>query len=696
MKTGSLAALVTERGAARRALLAGTLIFGAIVILLAILAFALASPSQAQAQSNEIVEENMLPGSPKSEWDVQGAGDPNIQGFATDISVDQGQTVDFKVKTSANDYRLDIYRMGYYGGDGARKVDTVHPSAQLPQNQPDCQNEATTGLVDCGNWGVSASWDMPANAVSGIYFAKLVREDVQNSGGSHILFIVRDDDGNSDMLFQTSDTTWQAYNTYGGNSLYQGSTNNPAGRASKISYNRPFNTRAANNGEGEDWLFNSGYPMVRWLERNGYDVSYFTDVDSDRRGDEILEHEAFLSVGHDEYWSKDQRDNVEDARNAGVDLAFLSGNEVYWKTRWENSVDGSNTPYRTLVTYKEGDRGELTCGGKCDPNNNIWTGLWRTGGAPYDAGQPENALTGQISWVGTTSNIEVPAADGKLRFWRNTSIEDLQAGQEKSLPPGTLGYEWDYEQQEYEAFYPDGRITMSETTRDGKTHKLSLHRDDNGSGQDALVFGAGTVQWSWGLDDDHDRGGFGGPIPPPDQDMQQATVNLFADMGVQPATLQSGLTSAQASTDTTAPTSQITSPAAGATVEEDRPITITGTASDGDTGTVVGAVEVSVDGGNTWNRAEGREDWRFTWTPQTQDQATILSRAVDDSGNLESPSAGRTVTVGPRAPATCTDTSPCTIWDDTVTPANPTESDSNAVEVGVKFRSDTSCSQHSK
>ena len=91
--------------------------------------------------------------------------------------------------------------------------------------------------------------------------------------------MVRDDTSTSDILFQTADTTWQAYNSYGGNSLYVGS---PAGRAYKVSYNRPFNTRSVDN--GQDWLFNAEYPMVRWLEANGYDVSYFTGVDSDRRG----------------------------------------------------------------------------------------------------------------------------------------------------------------------------------------------------------------------------------------------------------------------------------------------------------------------------------------------------------------------------------------------------------------------------
>ncbi len=149
------------------------------------------------------------------------------------------------------------------------------------------------------------------------------------------MFIVRDDDGHSDLLFQTSDTTWQAYNQYGGNSLYVGGPGTNPGRAYKVSYNRPFTTRGTSP---EDWVFNAEYPMVRLLEANGYNVSYSTGVDTDRRGAEILEHKAFLSVGHDEYWSATQRTNVEAARAAGVHLAFFSGNEVFWKTRWENSI----------------------------------------------------------------------------------------------------------------------------------------------------------------------------------------------------------------------------------------------------------------------------------------------------------------------------------------------------------------------
>ncbi len=219
---------------------------------------------------------------------------------------------------------------------------------------------------------------------------------------------MRDDSSDADLLFQTADTTWQAYNDYGGNSLYAGS---PVGRAYKVSYNRPFSTREVDG--GQDWLFNAEYPMIRWLERNGYDVSYFTDVDSDRIGGQILEHDVFLSVGHDEYWSAAQRANVEAARDAGVDLAFFSGNEIFWKTRWENGIDSAGDPYRTLVCYKE-----TSANAKIDPDP-AWTGTWRDPrfSPPSDGGRPENELTGQLFAVndgpGGPESIIVPAADGQ-------------------------------------------------------------------------------------------------------------------------------------------------------------------------------------------------------------------------------------------------------------------------------------------
>ena len=401
----------------------------------------LASPAFAQCSSpaNAIVAENCLPGTAQSQWDVSGAGDATIQGFTTDISVNQGQTVSFKINTNAANYKLEIYRMGYYGGAGARLVTTVTPSAHLPQTQPACITDVATALMDCGNWAVSATWTVPSTATSGIYFAHVVRQDT--GGDSHIPFVVRNDSSTSALLFKTSDTTWQAYNDYGGTNLYTGGPG-PQNGAYKVSYNRPYHTRVY---EFYSWIFNAEYPMVRFLEANGYDVTYFSSLDADRFGSLILQHKALLSVGHDEYWSGNERTNIEEARAAGVNLAFFSGNEVFWKVRWEPSIDGSNTANRTMVCYKETHSNRVT-----DPQDPpIWTGTWRDArfSPPGDGGRPENALTGTIFMVNgrqsPPSSIQVPAADGKMRLWRNTSVGAQAAGATATLPAGTLGYESD-------------------------------------------------------------------------------------------------------------------------------------------------------------------------------------------------------------------------------------------------------------
>ncbi|GIS90957.1 MAG: hypothetical protein CM1200mP20_09980 [Pseudomonadota bacterium] len=228
------------------------------------------------------------------------------------------------------------------------------PSVPLPQRQPEGLRDPETHLYDCGNWAVSASWRSPEDATSGIYFARLVRQDSALRGwradnslaepaekpqptthaygalghgrlanalieprASHIYFVVRDDHSTSDVLFQTADTTWQAYNRYGGHCTYgRLDPDNPRihggpPRAYKVSYNRPLETR---HYRAVNTVFTCEYPFVRWLEANGYDVSYFTGVDSARRGERILNHRLFLSVGHDEYWSLEQRQHVETAR----------------------------------------------------------------------------------------------------------------------------------------------------------------------------------------------------------------------------------------------------------------------------------------------------------------------------------------------------------------------------------------------
>jgi hypothetical protein len=652
-------------------------VLGLVVLVVAVLPACLppGAPSECGAAISVIACENSRPGVPRSQWDVDGIGDPTIVGFATQFSVNRGQTVRFKVDTDAPAYTIDIYRFGWYQGHGARKVATITPTASLPQHQPACLTEPTTGLVDCGNWGVSASWRTPSTAVSGVYMARLRRTDT--GGASQVLFVVRDDDRRSQLLFQTNDTTWHAYNPYGGNSLYQGA---PAGRAYKVSYNRPFTSREMNR---YTTFYAAQYQMVRFLERNGYDVSYASGLDTHLRPAELLEHKVFLSNGHDEYWSEDQRANVEAARDAGVHLAFFSGNEVFWKTRWEPSIDAASTPNRTLVTYKE-----THANAKIDPSGE-WTGTWRDPrfSPPADGGRPENALTGTLFRVNgiRLDSIRVPAADGKLRLWRNTSVATLPPSGVATFPPGTLGMEWD--EAPDDAARPPGLVHLSTTTvpiTDGKylldhgstygngtaTHHLTMYRAPSG----ALVFGAGTVQWAWGLDPENDHGG-----STPDVRMQQATVNLLADMGVQPTTRMATLVAATASTDRSPPTARITSPAAGATATVGAPFTVTGTASDA--GGVVAGVEVSTDGGATWRHAAGRATWSYVWTPSAIGSRALLVRAIDDSANIQPVPAAVTVTSQLRCP--------CSIWNDNVVPATPAADDGGAVQLGLKFRADT-------
>jgi hypothetical protein len=625
---------------------------------------------------NPIACENAQPGADPADWQVDGAGDPALQGFATQMSVNVGQTISFKIKSDTANYHVDIYRLGYYGGDGARlmqgSISHTNPTQPACVVDTNANPNLDTGLIDCGNWSVTASWAVPSTAVSGVYVAHLSRND--GTGDSQIIFVVRNDASHSDLLVQTSDETWQAYNDYGGNSLYTCSVQCPPGDplgykgAFKVSYNRPLDTAASS--PRSDFFSGGEYPMIRFLEENGYDVSYLSSVDVQAHGSLLLDHNVFISSGHDEYWSATQRASMEAARNAGVNEAFFTANEGFWKTRWEPSIDGSSTPNRTVVSYKDTHFNAPT-----DPVE--WTGTWRDPRFAPASQTPENSLTGQSFVVNSGSAaIQVPAAYGKFRLWRDTPAVNGAV----TLGSETLGYEWDEDPDN--GFRPPGEIRLSSTTVSGlevftdygsttvlgpsKTHNLTMYRAPSG----ALVFGAGTVQWAWGLD------ALNGGAIPVNTTMQQATVNLFADMGAQPATLLPNLHAETMSTDHTPPTSTFTSPPTS--VADGTKVTLTGTATDSGGGLVAG-IEVSTDGGSTWHPAtSGTSSWTYAWTAHGNPTTNIRVRATDDSGNIETPGPGITVAV------TC----PCSIWGTSVTPINPTTDDPSSVEVGVKFRTD--------
>lgn len=637
------------------------------------------------AESNAIVCENAKEGAPTTEWFAPNAyGD--IKGFSTEESVQAGDTVRFKVQSPVP-YQVSVYRLGWYGGDGARRMSTdAEASVTYPANYTDepaeCETRTETGLVDCGNWPVNVTWTVPEDAVSGLYIANLAQTD--GDGMMPYPFVVRDDGSTSDIVVQTSDQTWQAYNDYGGQDLYGGAGPAPDGRAYEVSYNRPLDIG------GDNGIYGSEFMMLAWLERNGYDVSYLSGVDVSVDGAALLtNHRVYLSSGHDEYWTQSQYTNVLNARKAGVQQAFFSGNEVFWQTRLAPSVDGTDTDDRTLVCYKMTKMAQNN--GVADPSG-TWTGTWMDPastryGQDY---QPPNILTGSMFTVNgyRADAITVPGSYGRNRIWRDTSIADLGANETATFPTGTLGYEWDSDIDN--STRPTGAIDLSSTTvdiDDGKlrldwgntygngtaTHSLVAFRDQDSG---ALVFGAGTVQWSWGLTNlptywPEDV------VVTEDARMQQATVNVLADMGVQPLTLQSGLVAATASTDTTGPAVTVTAPTAGTTVPALKPVTVKGTATDSGGG-VVARVEVSTDDGATWQAATGLDSWSYSWTPTTPGAASVKVRAVDDSVNLGTVTT-IPVTVGPQA---C----PCTVWPATAVPGTLNAGDGGAVELGVKFR----------
>lgn len=640
------------------------LVIAMVAALLPLTAPAAVAAGPCDPGMNPVVCENSKPGSPPSEWDIDGAGDDSIQGFSTEISVNVGQAIKFKIDTRAPSYTIGIYRTGWYGGNGARKIADVTPSA-FRQTQPACRSDLTTELYDCGTWAVSATWQVPSTAVSGVYIALLTRPDT--GGQSHITFIVRNDGNHSAVVFQTADETWQAYNTYGGSDFYQGANN---GRAYKVSYNRPVATRDGIG--GRDFYFANEYPMVRFLEQNGYDVSYISGLDSDRNGAELLNHKVFLSVGHDEYWSGPQRANVTAARDAGVNLQFLSGNEMYWRTRFEpSSVDGAAG--RTLTCYKE-----TWSNAKIDPTAQ-WTGTWRDPRFASQAnggGLPENGVTGTLYMSNFTDlPVTVSAAEGKTRLWRNTSLASLAAGSSAVLAQHTIGYESDEDLDN--GFRPAGQIQLStttgavseylqdfgNTTKPGTTtHHLTLYRAPSG----ALVFSAGSVQWTWGLDQEHDGTG-----APADARMRQAQVNLLADMGASPASLAAGLVATAASGDKTGPTVTINAPADGASLAHGTNVTVSGTATD--VGGVVAGVEVSTDGGATWHPASGKATWTYSYIQKGLATATIQVRGIDDSANI-----------GAVATRNLSLNGPYSVFGQTV-PPTVDSGDAGAYEMGLRF-----------
>ncbi len=331
----------------------------------------------------------------------QNPTNPGIEGYLDKVSVGSGDSLTLFVNTTASRFRVEIYRMGYYQGLGAR---LVHRSPELVgRQQPAPTFTPGTNLVEC-HWKPSRVFGIDKGYRSGNYLMKLV-----GSGGEerHVPFTVRDDSSRAAIVIQSSVTTWQAYNRWGGYSLYGGGPNGAlADRARIVSFDRPYGPNLDASGSG-DWLGNE-FPFVYLAERLGLDVTYWTDVDLHVRPQLLGRHRCLVSLGHDEYWSMTMRLAASSALARGVNLAFLGANACYRQVRFEASALG---PQRRQVCYKDA---------KADPIAAAHPALataasWATGPVPwfeshligpmYQAFQPSGAAPAPLvvadasSWV---------------------------------------------------------------------------------------------------------------------------------------------------------------------------------------------------------------------------------------------------------------------------------------------------------
>jgi hypothetical protein len=518
---------------------------------------------------NAVAVENCYPGS--TSWRATAAGpvsstSTNIEGFATATSVNQGGSVDIKVNTADNaPYRIEIYRMGYYGGSHARLVSTIPNLVGLRQDA--CQSgTGNTGLLDCSNWTTSATITTSTAWPTGVYMLRLVRTD--SGTDNNVLLVVRDDSSTSDVLFTVPTSTYQAYNNYGGKSLYDFNSSGDTtvagtARAVKVSYDRPYSETYTTD---PNWFGYQDVASVGFLERNGYNISYITSTDLHASGAQVASHKAFVSPTHDEYWSAEMRSAVTSARNSGTGLFWLGSNQVYWKIRFESSPF-SGSANRVEVCYKS------TASGGADPVSP--TGTWRD---PAGANQPENALLGHM-YIGdndqTMFKLGVSAAQGKNRIWRHTDLASMATGTSTTLGQKLVGWEWNARVANGlepagtqvwtssavtgELVQNNGRnyITNASATVDGTVYQAS-------SG--AYVVSTGTNYWSRGLDNDGTGSG------EPNGYIQQATVNVLSDMNATATTPMAGVI-----VDTPgAPTVTSRTPTAGATgVPTDSDVTAT-------------------------------------------------------------------------------------------------------------------------
>jgi hypothetical protein len=452
-----------------------------------------------------VEEENKQPGS--SDWMLHGArARGHIRGYVAEQSIRPGQTQSVYVDAPRSRWiRIDVYRMGWYGGRGGRLV--LSTRKLRPHHQRACTHDSHTGLVEC-HWRPSLGFQMPPGLTSGVYVVKLMSD---TGAASDCMFVLEaaTEAKPSPLLVQLSTATYEAYNGWGGNSLYPGGdlvgiTGTTQGV--EVSFDRPYKTRT-----GAGQLFSRDLAAVQFVEREGYDATYTTGPSIDANPAQALGHKMLLDVGHSEYWSQRTADAFQRARDSGTNLAFLSSNTMVWRVRYEG---------HRMVGYKEH--------ASLDPNRTEPTGLMPLAGAP---------ITG-TAWQQCVTPRAAPRGSGRTSYhyypWRpSASLQPDWLFKDTGLTPsslvrGIVGYEPD---RTVPASPPGTQVVGSGNTlcQGGGpvlgVGQSTLYTAPSG----ALVFSSGTLGWQLALTPMPDES----PDAPrvADPRLVKLTENLFDKMG---------------------------------------------------------------------------------------------------------------------------------------------------------------------
>lgn len=323
-----------------------------------------------------ISTENARPGSP--DWRItRPSWQREIEGYAGAPSVEAGSKIDFKISLSAKaPFTWRVYRLGYYGGVGAREVLRGGPLNGYPQ--AGCPMQRDTGLVAC-DWIKNLEVSTGTDWTRGVYLLRLTREDGRQA---YVPFLVLNSQQRAEVLMSVPTGTWQAYNRWGGESLYDDASGvMPSGRAFRVSYDRPYH-----DGYGAGQLLKYDLSMITWLEAQGLEVEYATTEDLDRAPARLSRVKAILLSGHDEYVTGRIRTGLDQAVAGGTSLLSLGANQLYWQIRYSAAPDGRER--RVVICYKD-DAPRLDPVGPTSPELTV-----KFRQSPVR--RPENALLGSM------------------------------------------------------------------------------------------------------------------------------------------------------------------------------------------------------------------------------------------------------------------------------------------------------------